>query len=278
MVSEVVTRASQLNTLEQLPKPEDAQVVQSEVGGPEKTAEITDWKAEAERVRAEAETLKVQVAKLENDSRSKAVYKMRQDERDEAILSMKAQMEALTKANTAIVSSLARGDTTGIDAEVKSIQSEAARTVATSRTGTAYNALRERMIGVLKGEDGGIDLTADPDMASVPQRWDAETQKANDGQPFDLGVFHNLYVEALGIRNRKEVTEVKRQLAESRKAEKEAKKEVLAAANVNDLTTGGGGSPSSDANVTDDNIDALYMKNPAKYENQYRTFLRGRRG
>jgi len=279
MVSEVGLQGiQQATTLEQLPTPEDAQVAPEVVGEPEPVQAVapdtTDWKAEAERIKAESEALRAQVAKLENDGRSKAVYKLRQDERDEAILSMKAQMEALTKANSAMVSKIASGDTTGLDDEIRNIQSEAARTVATSRTEAMYNTLREQLESSVKGADGEevLNLLSAPELETVRDRWNAEIEKANKGQPIELGVFNTLVAQAADIRARREIADVKKQLAEARKAERDAKKEVLDAAGVSDLTAGGG-TPSSSANVTKDNIDALHMQGKVSDE-QYRAFLK----
>lgn len=283
MVSKVdVKENQQAPVLEQLPTLEDAQLAPQVTGEPEQklvvTPETTDLKAEVARVKAEAEALRRQVAKLENDSRSKAIYKMRQDERDETLISLNARMDALTKATSAVVSKLASGDTTGIEDEVRDIHRAAARTVATSRTTSAYNVLKEELENSVRGADGEkvLDLLTAPELENVRQKWNAEIEKANSGQPIELGVFNSLVTQAADIRARKEIADVRRQLAESRKAEREAKKEVLDAAGVSDLTTGGGGAPSSSTNVTADNIDVLYHDNPDKYETQYRAFLRAR--
>jgi len=280
MVLEVDVKEGQLaSALEQLPTTEDAQIAPEVAGEPEQiqdaTPEVTDWKAEAERYRLEREERDRKIAKLENDLRSKSTYKLKQDERDDTLLSVKAQLDAHTKALSAVVNRLASGETEGIDEEIRGIQAEVTRNTSVAKEHELLGVIIGQARDACLDESGNplLDLENAPELEEVRRALNSQIDKARSGERLDLGVAYAQIPLVYQIATRKERMESAKRLAEARKAEREAKKEALDAAGIGDLSPGGGG-PSSSANVTTENIDVLYMKNPEKYEDQYRTFLR----
>jgi len=279
MVSEVDVKEGQLApALEQLPTTEDAQIAPEVAGEPEQiqdaTPEVTDWKAEAERYRLEREERDRKIAKLENDLRSKSTYKLKQDERDDTLLSVKAQLDAHTKALSAVVNRLASGETEGIDEEIRGIQAEVTRNTSVAKEHELLGVIIGQARDACLDESGNplLDLENAPELEEVRRALNSQIDKARSGERLDLGVAYAQIPLVYQIATRKERMESAKRLAEARKAEREAKKEALDAAGIGDLSPGGGG-PSSSANVTTENIDVLYVKNPEKYEDQYRTFL-----
>ena len=279
MVSEVDVKEGQLApALKQLPTTEDAQIAPEVAGEPEQiqdaTPEVTDWKAEAERYRLEREERDRKIAKLENDLRSKSTYKLKQDERDDTLLSVKAQLDAHTKALSAVVNRLASGETEGIDEEIRGIQAEVTRNTSVAKEHELLGVIIGQARDACLDESGNplLDLENAPELEEVRRALNSQIDKARSGERLDLGVAYAQIPLVYQIATRKERMESAKRLAEARKAEREAKKEALDAAGIGDLSPGGGG-PSSSANVTTENIDVLYVKNPEKYEDQYRTFL-----
>lgn len=192
------------------------------------TTELTEIDYQART--AELET---QVAKLENDLRSKDGQRRRDTDRDTELAGFKDELSAMRRVFSAYMDNSYNGNPE-VQQQINQINQEVAQSHSTRDFNSRYDKEQERLLSTVQDADGNL-LISEDDATKLQTQWQAAWPKAQEGS---MDAIYDVQIEAqrmvLQEERRRTDTERKRLQAEA----KDAGKKALEKAGVNDLDTG----------------------------------------
>ena len=194
--------------------------------------ELTELETEVDYQARTAE-LETQVAKLENDLRSKDGQRRRDTDRDTELAGFKDELSAMRRVFSAYMDNSYSGNPE-VQQQINQINQEVAQSHNTRDFNSRYDKEQERLLSTVQDADGNL-LISEDDATKLQTQWQAAWPKAQEGS---MDAIYDVQIEAqrmvLQEERRRTDTERKRLQAEA----KDAGKKALEKAGVNDLDTG----------------------------------------
>ena len=178
--------------------------------------------------------LEAQVAKLQNDLRSKDGQRRKESDRDAELTGFKDELSAMRKVLAVTMESIQRGDTEGFQEQISRINQEAAEGQATRDWNSRYDKEQARLISTVQDEDGNL-LISEDDAQTIQAKWNAAWQKAQQGNYDDV---YDTQIEAQRMVNQEERRRAEAEKKALRDEAKTAGKKALEKAGIADLDTG----------------------------------------
>ena len=197
--------------------------------------------------KAKYQESEAKLLKREADLNSLRGARLKQDERDDAIISLGERMDGWEKSNQALLKALAKGDSEELPEELARIEAEGASTRAQRQFAKTHEDLLNDLRKACKSEDGEDMLDPDtaPELENVRLIW---YQAIKDRE---VTGFHRALAETHTVVKAEERRLHKVALADARKAERDAK-EKLDDAELGDTSING--RPGSPGNGTGDTL------------------------
>ena len=221
------------------------------------------WESEKKEIEGRYEALQQAHTKLENDLKALRGSRLKQADVASEIAEIRAQQRGLLEAIKIVAKAKGEEDAADLDAKFAEAERKAAVEGTGRREQTRYQALLDKLRAV--GEEEGMDINTVPELADVRTRWNEVAYDTGTSYGEKLAALSEQYAEAVTIIDR--VRNKKRNDAIT--AERKRKPKEEEAAELDSGPGAGGG-----AVVTRDNIDEMYLKDPDRYGEQYRKFLR----
>jgi hypothetical protein len=198
------------------PDPPDSEVEQEEV----------DYQAKAVELEA-------QVAKLENDLRSKGGQRRRDTDRDAELAGFKDELSAIRRVLTTYMDSY--GGSPEVQQQINEINQEVAQNNSTRDFQSRYDKEQERLISMVQDADGNL-LISEDDATKLQTQWQNAWQKAQQDGPLDS--IYDVHFEAQRMVLQEERRTADTEKQRLRSEAKDAGKRALEKAGINDLDTG----------------------------------------
>ena len=220
------------------PAPEEQQVEeQAPQETPEEVSEDTTPETTEEDIRARNAVLEAQVAKLENDLRSKDGQRRRDTDRDAELAGIRDSVGALQKVFSLYMEDRKMDMSDEAQTQISRVSQELAQGQATRDWNARYEKEQSRLMSTVQDESDNI-LISEDDAQKLQSDWQAawaEGSKATRGNFEDI---INIQIEAAKMVAQEER---RRAAVERQKLADEAKnagKKALEKAGVADLDTG----------------------------------------
>ena len=184
--------------------------------------------------RAKAEELEAQIAKLQNDLRSKDGQRRRDTDRDEEISGLRDELGAIRKVFTLYMDGMNRGDPEEVQAQISQVNQELAQGQATRDYNTRYEKEQTRLLSTVQDEDGNL-LVSEDDAVKIQTDWQAAWEKASRG---DFNDVYDVQIEAARMVTQEERRRADTERKSLRDEAKTAGKKALEKAGIADLDTG----------------------------------------
>ena len=184
--------------------------------------------------RAKAGELEAQIAKLENDLRSKDGQRRRDTDRDEEISGIRDELGAMRKVFTLYMDGMNRGDPEEVQAQISQVNQELAQGQATRDYNARYEKEQTRLLSTVQDEDGNLLINED-DAVKIQTDWQAAWEKASKG---DLSDVYDVQIEAARMVTQEERRRADAERKSLRDEAKTAGKKALEKAGIADLDTG----------------------------------------
>ena len=184
--------------------------------------------------KAKAGELEAQIAKLENDLRSKDGQRRRDTDRDEEISGIRDELGAMRKVFTLYMDGMNRGDPEEVQAQISQVNQELAQGQATRDYNTRYEKEQARLLSTVQDEDGNLLINED-DAVKIQTDWQAAWEKATRG---DFNDVYDVQIEAARMVTQEERRRADAERKSLRDEAKTAGKKALEKAGIADLDTG----------------------------------------
>ena len=203
---------------------------------PEETQELPEEQpVEEVNYQVKATELESQVAKLENDLRSKDGQRRRDTDRDTELAGFKDELAAIRKVFSAYMDNMQQGgDPDVLQSQLSQINQDAAQSQQQRDVNTRYEREQTRLLSTVQDAEGNL-LISEDDATKIQTQWQAAWQTAQEGN-FDA--VYDLQIEAQRMVNQAERRQADSDKKVLREEAKTASKKALEKAGINDLDTG----------------------------------------
>lgn len=183
----------------------------------------------------ERDDLKSQLAKLQNDLRSREGQRRKQVDTDNQLAGIHDELSALRRVNQVYIQALQKGETDGLDTKIAEIDRDTGQSRASRVRQERYDRSVNHLLELVNDSDGSLLLTEEQSK-ELQTSWAKAGKEAMDSG--DFSSLHDLTVEAgkTVLRNQRESS--KKETDRIRKEAKEQSKKQLEAAGVHDMGTG----------------------------------------
>ena len=220
------------------PAPEEQQVEeQAPQETPEEVTEETTPEKTEEDIRARNAELESQVAKLENDLRSKDGQRRRDTDRDAELAGIRDSVGALQKVFTLYMEDRKMDMSDEAQAQISRVSQELAQGQATRDWNARYEKEQSRLMSTVQ-DDGDNILISEDDAQKLQSDWQAAWAEGSKATRGDFEDIINIQIEAAKMvaqEERRRATVERQKLADEAK---NAGKKALEKAGVADLDTG----------------------------------------
>ena len=220
------------------PAPEEQQVEeQTPQETPEEVSEDTTPETTEEDIRARNAVLEAQVAKLENDLRSKDGQRRRDTDRDAELAGIRDSVGALQKIFTLYMDDRKMDMSDEAQTQISRVNNELAQGQATRDWNSRYEKEQTRLMSTVQDESDNI-LISEDDAQKLQSDWQAAWAEGSKATRGDFEDIINIQIEAARMVAQEER---RRAAVERQKLADEAKnagKKALEKAGVADLDTG----------------------------------------
>jgi hypothetical protein len=220
------------------PAPEEQQVEeQTPQETPEEVSEDTTPETTEEDIRARNAVLEAQVAKLENDLRSKDGQRRRDTDRDAELAGIRDSVGALQKVFSLYMEDRKMDMSDEAQTQISRVSQELAQGQATRDWNARYEKEQSRLMSTVQDESDNI-LISEDDAQKLQSDWQAAWAEGSKATRGDFEDIINIQIEAAKMVAQEER---RRAAVERQKLADEAKnagKKALEKAGVADLDTG----------------------------------------
>jgi len=220
------------------PAPEEQQVEeQAPQETPEEVTEETTPEKTEEDIRARNAELESQVAKLENDLRSKDGQRRRDTDRDAELAGIRDSVGALQKVFTLYMEDRKMDMSDEAQAQISRVSQELAQGQATRDWNSRYEQEQSRLMSTVQDESGNI-LISEDDVVKIQSDWQAAWAEGSKATRGDYEDIINIQIEAARMvaqEERRKGTDERKRLSDEAK---NAAKNALEKAGVANLDTG----------------------------------------
>ena len=220
------------------PAPEEQQVEeQTPQETPEEVSEDTTPETTEEDIRARNAVLEAQVAKLENDLRSKDGQRRRDTDRDAELAGIRDSVGALQKVFTLYMEDRKMDMSDEAQTQISRVSQELAQGQATRDWNARYEKEQSRLMSTVQDESDNI-LISEDDAQKLQSDWQAARAEGSKATRGDFEDVINIQIEAARMVAQEER---RRAAVERQKLADEAKnagKKALEKAGEADLDTG----------------------------------------
>jgi len=220
------------------PAPEEQQVEeQAPQETPEEVTEETTPEKTEEDIRARNAELESQVAKLENDLRSKDGQRRRDTDRDAELAGIRDSVGALQKVFTLYMEDRKMDMSDEAQAQISRVSQELAQGQATRDWNARYEKEQSRLMSTVQ-DDGDNILISEDDAQKLQSDWQAAWAEGSKASRGDFEDVINIQIEAAKMvaqEERRRATSERQKLSDEAK---NAGKKALEKAGVADLDTG----------------------------------------
>ena len=220
------------------PAPEEQQVEeQTPQETPEEVSEDTTPETTEEDIRARNAVLEAQVAKLENDLRSKDGQRRRDTDRDAELAGIRDSVGALQKVFSLYMEDRKMDMADEAQTQISRVSQELAQGQATRDWNARYEKEQSRLMSTVQDESDNI-LISEDDAQKLQSDWQAAWAEGSKATRGDFEDIINIQIEAAKMvaqEERRRATVERQKLADEAK---NAGKKALEKAGVADLDTG----------------------------------------
>ena len=220
------------------PAPEEQQVEeQTPQETPEEVSEDTTPETTEEDIRARNAVLEAQVAKLENDLRSKDGQRLRDTDRDAELAGIRDSVGALQKVFSLYMEDRKMDMSDEAQTQISRVSQELAQGQATRDWNARYEKEQSRLMSTVQDESDNI-LISEDDAQKLQSDWQAAWAEGSKATRGDFEDIINIQIEAAKMVAQEER---RRAAVERQKLADEAKnagKKALEKAGIADLDTG----------------------------------------
>lgn len=196
-----------------------------------KTEEVLDLAT----LQAQLSDRDAQIAKLENDLKSRDGQRRKASETDAILIDLQAEAKAQRKVLSLYLDTLQSGDTEGLAEKRAGVDRESAQERATRQFQTRYDLASEKLMGVVNDDTGQLLLT-DEQAAGVQEAWKKAGAEASRSGDFSL--LNDVILDAAKMVTKTMLSKEKAETQRIREEEKAKTKQRLERAGVIDLDTG----------------------------------------
>ena len=220
------------------PAPEEQQVEeQTPQETPEEVSEDTTPETTEEDIRARNAVLEAQVAKLENDLRSKDGQRRRDTDRDAELAGIRDSVGALQKVFSLYMEDRKMDMSDEAQTQISRVSQELAQGQATRDWNARYEKEQSRLMSTVQDESDNI-LISEDDAQKLQSDWQAAWAEGSKATSGDFEDIINIQIEAAKMvaqEERRRATVERQKLADEAK---NAGKKALEKAGIADLDTG----------------------------------------
>jgi len=181
---------------------------------------------------ARATELESQVAKLENDLRSKDGQRRRDTDRDAELAGFKDELSAMRRVFSTYMDNY--NGNPEVQQQIDQINQEVAQSHSTRDFNSRYEKEQERLLSMVQDAEGNL-LVSEDDATKLQTEWQTAWQKANEGS---MEQVYDVQIEAQRMVLQEERRRTDSEKKALREEAKEASKKALEKAGINNLDTG----------------------------------------